>query len=108
MLSTIPTKKRREGASRVKPSDLPSAAAQTASRNPERTRTTHAMTDSSAGRLVALRVRLPRPVEPAGSGESYESTMGHDQSAQAVIRAGLARIQWDRRSSGESAEQVQL
>ncbi len=46
MLSTIPTRKTKEGVSREKPSDLPRATAHTASKAPERTRTSQAMTDS--------------------------------------------------------------
>src|SRR3546814_295511 len=62
MLSASATAKSADGAGRVSPSDRESATAHTASSTPDRMRTNQAMT-TPRGRLVALRVRLPRPVE---------------------------------------------
>ena len=62
MLATAATAKIDVGNHREKPSDLLSAVAHTASSPPERIRINHAIAATTfRGRLVAVRVRLPRP-----------------------------------------------
>ena len=66
MLSSRATPNTTLGQSLVKPSDLPSAVAQTASSTPDTMRMTHDMMLSMAS-LVAFRVLIRRPAPTLGA-----------------------------------------
>lgn len=66
ILATSATPNNTVGPNRLNPSDFPSAVAHTASKTPDTTNTIHDMT-TSGGRLVAHRVRLPRPGPQPGT-----------------------------------------
>src|SRR5690606_27553057 len=106
MLIASAAKNTTVGTRREKPSDFPSAVAQTASNSPDNTRTIHAMTASSRGRLVlsGYGSLVRRPPSRGLDGEFWQ---GPPAPANASARSGPAPArERDQREQGEREGRV--